>query len=85
MNKCNRCSTPLPKNEYTGFCENCYIMEKTPQPETAEQARQYAIDWQNWQAQGTLSYGELAEWQAVFTDLAGKYNLTAEFKENGII
>lgn len=29
--------------------------------QTAEEARQFAIDWQNWQAEQSLSYGELAD------------------------
>ncbi len=55
---------------------------------TAEEAHQYAIDWQNWagdQEEDGLSYGELSEWQVVFEDLAERFNLTEEFKENGII
>lgn len=54
-------------------------------PTTAEEARQYAMDWQQWQNKGNMSYGEISEWQAIFTELADKYNLTEEFKENGII
>ena len=34
---------------------------------TAEQARQYAIDWQIWQSEQSLSYGE-----SVFSTLADK-------------
>lgn len=53
---------------------------------TAEEARQYAIDWQSWTSEKqNLSYSELAEWQAIFSELAKKYNLKEEFKENGII
>lgn len=59
-------------------------MEKQT-PTTPEEARQYAIDWQNWQVDQNLSYGELAEWQAIFTELGEKFDLTEEFKENGII
>ena len=54
-------------------------------PKTAEEARQYAIDWQNWQSKHELSYGELVEWQIIFEDLANNYGLYDEFKENGII
>ena len=82
---CKKCITPLPKYEYTGFCANCYILEKTPKPKTLDEARQYAIDWQNWQSEQDLSYSELIEWQAVFTELADKYSLQEEFEENGII
>lgn len=52
---------------------------------TQEEARQFAIDWQNWVSGQNLSYGELAEWNARLTDMAIVFNLTAEFKENGII
>jgi hypothetical protein len=53
--------------------------------QTADEARQKAIDWQIWQQEESLSYGELAEWQGYFEMLAEKFNLTDEFKENGII
>lgn len=52
---------------------------------TADEARQYAIDWQYWFGEHSLSYGELAEWQAYFYELAVKFDLIEEFKENGII
>lgn len=52
---------------------------------TAEEARQYAIEWEHWQSEQSLSYSELAEWQAIFETLADKFDLTEEFKENGII
>ncbi len=52
---------------------------------TKEEARQYAIDWQNWQSEQALSYGELAEWQDIFQALAATFDLTDEFNENGII
>lgn len=50
-----------------------------------EQARELAIDWQNWAWDIDLSYSELAEWQDLFYALARKYHLIREFKENGII
>ena len=52
---------------------------------TADEARQYAISWQMWFSDNSLSYGELVEWQDVFYKLAVKFDLIAEFKENGII
>lgn len=58
---------------------------KVFESKTAEDARQYAIDWQNWQSKQNLSYGELAEWWEIFKDLADRFNLTEEFKENGIL
>lgn len=52
----------------------------------AEQARDLAIDWQTWQQDVSLSYGELAYWADYFTELATKYpELREEFEENGII
>ena len=53
--------------------------------DSPEVARQLAIDWQNWQSERSMSYGELAQWQEVFRVLAEKFNLIEEFKENGII
>jgi len=53
---------------------------------TAQEARDYAIGWQNWVSQQNLSYGELAEWGAYFEQLAERFpELKDEFVENGII
>jgi len=52
---------------------------------TREEARQYAIDWQIWMSNKNLSYGEIAEWQMIFRELAERFDLEEEFKENGII
>lgn len=52
---------------------------------TADEATDLAIEWQQWQAEQSLSLGELAEWQAYFRQLARKFNLRDEFEENGII
>lgn len=52
---------------------------------TEDQARQLAIDWQNWQSEQSLSYGELHEWEDLFRKLGRDFYLTAEFSENGII
>lgn len=53
--------------------------------ETAEEARQYAIDWQKWVSEQNLSLGELAEWHDIFIELADRFDLREEFEENGII
>jgi len=54
--------------------------------ETAEEARDHAIDWQHWADKENLSYGELAVWGRHFEELAERFpELTEEFKENGII
>jgi hypothetical protein len=52
---------------------------------TKDDARQYAIDWQNWASEQNLSYSELLEWQAYFVMIGRKFDLTDEFTENGII
>ena len=53
--------------------------------ETVGEAKQKAIDWQKWQSTKALSYGEINKWVDFFKILAKKFNLTEEFKENGII
>lgn len=59
---------------------------KKRKPKTQEEARQYAIDWQNWAwEKQSLSYRELAEWGDIFTELAERFDLIEEFKESGII
>lgn len=50
-----------------------------------DEARDTAIYWQDWASEKSLSYTELAEWGAYFTELGKKFNLTEEFTENGII
>ena len=52
---------------------------------TQEEARQFAIDWQNWASGESLDYMTLGKWQTIFIDLAEEFDLTEEFKENGII
>lgn len=52
---------------------------------TADQARGLAIGWLFWTAEQSLSYGELIHYQNYFETLATKFDLTEEFKENGII
>lgn len=51
---------------------------------TKDEARQYAIDWQSWSVEQSLSYGEILDWQAKFELLGRKFDLLEEFEENGI-
>ncbi len=51
---------------------------------TQDEARQFAIDWQNWQADQNLSFGEVVQWQNQLERLAIKFDLIHEFEENGI-
>ncbi len=55
------------------------------QPMNRDEAREQAIDWQAWQAEESLSYEEVLNWQAHFESVADQYELTEEFQENGII
>lgn len=50
-----------------------------------DEAREQAIEWQDWQATQDLSYDELLQWQQYFQSIAKEYNLTDEFRENGVI
>lgn len=52
---------------------------------TAGEAQDQAIAWQKWVSEQSLSYGEFADWQHYFEKLANEFDLTEEFKENGII
>jgi hypothetical protein len=55
------------------------------EPQSAEEARQQAIDWQHWASEQSMSYGELGNYQDHFERVAAKFGLTEEFQENGII
>ena len=35
----------------------------------AQQARDFAVEWQHWAGNQNLSLGELADWQAYFGEL----------------
>lgn len=50
-----------------------------------EEARQRAKEWQADFSRSSLSWGVCCEVYSIFCDLAKRYGLTKEFKENGII
>ena len=59
---------------------------------TADQARDLAIEWQQWAGEQnqigdepTLSMSDFADWSDFFSKLGKKFNLTEELSENGII
>jgi len=52
---------------------------------TKEEARQYAIDWQQKTSKKSMSQNELAEDMAILEDLAKEFDLVEEFEENCII
>jgi len=58
---------------------------KKEEIKTKEEARQKAVDFQGWVSEENLSYSELADFNVYFEELARRFNLSDEFKENGII
>lgn len=60
-------------------------IETVQTAKTKDEARQFAIDWQNWSSERSMAYSELTDWQEVFRELASQFGLYDEFKENGII
>lgn len=81
-------ATVLP--DENGNCSLCSAglvpLHKSTRYITSEdEARELAIDWQQWSSEQDMSWGELAEWSDLFRKLARKFNLTEEFKENAII
>jgi hypothetical protein len=50
-----------------------------------QEARSFAIHWQNWQSTQALSYSEFMYYENYFRNLGKKFHLMTEFKENGII
>lgn len=52
---------------------------------TEAEARQLAIDWQNWMSTQSLSYSEICDWEDLFRKLGRDFGLTVEFNENGIL
>ena len=59
-------------------------MNKT-KVKTKEEARQKAIDYQDWVSKQNLSYLEISDWSCYFEYLGKEFDLTEEFRENGII
>lgn len=74
-------------DEYFEKCTDCNMsfMDMIRTVDNAGDARDGAIYWQELFSERDISFGELAEWQAIFSELGDKYNLTEEFEENGII
>ncbi len=60
-------------------------LKAIPEIKTQGEAKQTAINFQTWISKQNLSYGELSDYVSYFETLGKKFNLTEEFKENGII
>lgn len=54
-------------------------------PENRQIAHMLAKDWQFWQSGESISYEELARFQDYFQLIGDFFDLTDEFKENGIL
>lgn len=54
-------------------------------PKTQGEARMYGIEWQNWASEQDLSWDEIAMHQNNLYLIAREFDLTHEFKENGLI
>jgi hypothetical protein len=53
---------------------------------SAEEVTQFAIEWQDWQTENCLSWGEFADWGSYFEQLANKFpEVKEEFEANAII
>jgi len=75
--KLNKTRTKAPKTKKPS--------SKISQVKTKDQARQVAMDFQEWASNQNLSYGELAQYQSDLHKLAKRFGLVKEFKENAII
>lgn len=75
----------LSKNKTNLLKQTHMDINKINEIKTEDEARQYAADWQEWQSNQSLSYGEVAQWQEAFAVLAKRFGLEEEFKENLII
>ena len=60
-------------------------LPNTEDVKTADEARELAIDWQHETSDTDLYMSEVMEYADYFSVLANKFNLTDEFRENGII
>lgn len=61
------------------------VLKPINEIQTADEARQIAIEWQHEQSQANPSYGDLAQADEYFAQLVAKFpELTEELSENGI-
>lgn len=78
-------------DEYFEKCIDCgaqfeqVMKEEMRNCSTPEHARELAIHWQQWQAEQSMSYGEVMDWYGYIWSMAVRNGLRKEFKENGIL
>jgi hypothetical protein len=61
-----------------------FHLKPIPEVQTRDEARDISIEWQRWQSEQSMSWGEVLEYQVYFEELAKKFDLEEEFRENGI-
>ena len=88
--KHNPSAYALPCPPYRGVKATAYggkqkTMKNTRSVKSKSAARQYAVDFQKWSSDQSLSWSEVIVWQNKLYILAKRFNLVREFKENGII
>jgi hypothetical protein len=81
-------ATVLPdENDNCSLCsaEIVPIYASSGYIKTKDEARELAIDWQQWASEESLSYSELIDWTDLFNRLGKRFGLMGEYRENGII
>lgn len=77
------CKEHLNKGDLS--CDTCYLEAELNRVNSQDSARQFAIHYQEWASEQNLSYSALVAHGRLLEELAKSYNLTDEFRENGII
>ena len=62
-----------------------YIYDTAKKEIGREMSREAALKYQEYFSENALSYEQIAQYQALFSQLASDFDLTDEFTENGII
>lgn len=62
-----------------------FIVKPLGEFKNTEEARQFAVDYQDWAGRVPMYMSELAFYTGYFTSLGERFGLTDEFQENGII
>lgn len=69
----------------SGKSKSIFVLKPQRLFHSAGEAQDFAIEYQNWASNQDLSYGELVYYTNYFEELGKRFNLTDEFKENGIL
>lgn len=87
--RCAHCGVPHPGDAPVGKKKDAsrrMAAWTPPSINSADDARNAAIDWQYWQSEQSMSWGEVAEWESYFAAIVARFpELAEEFAENGIV